>query len=45
MTVEARQCYHSAINRKLSTQDPILEGEPPKKTVQPQYYMALVLAD
>ena len=26
MTAEARQRYHSAINRKLFTQDPILEG-------------------
>ena len=26
MTVEARQRYHSEINRKLSTQDPVLEG-------------------
>ena len=26
MTVEARQHYHSDINRKLSTQDPVLEG-------------------
>ena len=26
MTAEARQHYHSAINRKLFTQDPILEG-------------------
>ena len=26
MTAEARQHYHSDINRKLSTQDPVLEG-------------------
>ena len=26
MTAEARQCYHSDINRKLSMQDPNLEG-------------------
>ena len=26
MTAEARQRYHSEINRKLSAQDPVLEG-------------------
>ena len=26
MTAEARQHYHSEINRKLSAQDPVLEG-------------------
>ena len=29
MTAEARQRYHSEINRKLSAQDPVLEGAAP----------------